>query len=258
METKNDACLKETLEKKAANDSIFWCSKKRLSDIEVRMKNSSKIQLIKRKEDILTELSEMKNEVLKQLESTQMEAIFVVADKNLVIPYKTWTFVLDNVKKLVETGFVKFSDPLVDDYESIWKMVFKVKENGKELHVALELSGIEANYEYFIEIVHDDPEKSLKFLKNVQHFDLSHPLYWRKLVNIDELMEDRFFSGSNGDCLTFRLFLRPCNVFEKCKIQEKYIEILKGGKGNVKKENALVRVEESRQKSVENIQICGE
>jgi hypothetical protein len=135
--------------------------------------------------------------------------------------------------------------------------VFKVRKDSKERHVALELSGIEGNYEYYIELVHDDPVKTLTFLKTVRFFDTTHPLKWRLLVNIKDLQEERFISGADKNSLSIRLFLRPSSIFEKCKIQEKYIQKLKSTENEAHQEHVQRPHVQRQQQSTEEIQICG-
>ncbi|XP_021704993.1 uncharacterized protein LOC5578644 [Aedes aegypti] len=137
--------------------------------------------------------------------------------------YNSNIFVMRNFSSLRQNNEDICSDNSYDDLGCCWRLIVfpngDKEGQGEWLSVYLRLlEGIPGSYEYCVELLHNDPIKTVK-MEGTQSFEIQERFGWTNFARLDMVCASGFINEEH-DSLYFRFSLRPPNYKAKCEYQQ--------------------------------------
>ncbi|XP_039453485.1 uncharacterized protein LOC120432358 isoform X3 [Culex pipiens pallens] len=214
--------VKRVLEEGYLNDdgSIYIRLSIRPATLALRCQYQEEYQSLK-EEKILFQFNSQLSQHLTRIRNLREEN---TALQSIAYPeYNSNIFVMRNFTGLRQASEDVCSDNSYDDLGCCWRLIVYAngdKEGRDEwLSVYLRLlEGIPGSYEYCIELLHNDPTKTVK-MEGTQTFEIQERFGWSQFARLDMICANGFVNEEH-DALYFRFSLRPPNYKGKCEYQQ--------------------------------------
>ncbi|XP_055640330.1 uncharacterized protein LOC129777832 [Toxorhynchites rutilus septentrionalis] len=153
--------------------------------------------------------------------------------------YNSNIFVMRNFSSLRQNSEDMCSENSYDDLGCCWRLIVYSNgdKNGRDkwLSVYLRLlEGIPGSYEYCVELLHNDPTRTIK-MEGTQTFEIQEKFGWSNFARLDMICANGYINEEH-DSLYFRFSLRPPNYKVKCESQHQL-------RSDLKRENELLKRE---------------
>ncbi|KXJ79531.1 hypothetical protein RP20_CCG000566 [Aedes albopictus] len=230
--------VKRVLEEGYLNDdgSIYIRLSIRPATLALRCQYQEEYQTLK-EEKLLFQFNSQLSQHLTKIRTLREENSSL---QSIAYPeYNSNIFVMRNFGSLRQNNEDICSDNSYDDLGCCWRLI--VFPNGDKegqdewLSVYLRLlEGIPGSYEYCVELLHNDPIKTVK-MEGTQTFEIQERFGWTKFARLDMVCASGFINEEH-DSLYFRFSLRPPNYKAKCEYQQLL-------KVDAKRENEMLKRE---------------
>ncbi|XP_062564945.1 uncharacterized protein LOC134227455 isoform X2 [Armigeres subalbatus] len=214
--------VKRVLEEGYLNDdgSIYIRLSIRPATLALRCQYQEEYQTLK-EEKILFQFNSQLSQHLTKIRTLREDNSSL---QSIAYPeYNSNIFVMRNFSSLRQNNEDICSDNSYDDLGCCWRLI--VFPNGDKdgqdewLSVYLRLlEGIPGSYEYCVELLHNDPNKTVK-MEGTQKFEIQERFGWSKFARLDMVCANGFINEEH-DSLYFRFSLRPPNYKAKCDYQQ--------------------------------------
>ncbi|XP_071446095.1 E3 ubiquitin-protein ligase TRIM37-like isoform X2 [Hetaerina americana] len=201
-----------------------------INDVEHKMSTFPHAELICQSKEILDSIKSIQQRPLSHLLAAPVLGDF---KSEMVPPFDSGTFVMQNFRRLQAKGDAVYSPPL-HVHGLCWRL--KVYPNGNGvvrglyLSVFLELTaGLPetSKYKYRIEMIHQatqDHQRSI-VREFASDFEVGECWGYNRFFRLDVLTREGYMDNANGT-LELRFHVRPPTYFQKCRDQEWYISQL--------------------------------
>ncbi|XP_065095066.1 uncharacterized protein LOC135716596 [Ochlerotatus camptorhynchus] len=214
--------VKRILEEGYLNDdgSIYIRLSIRPATLALRCQYQEEYQSLK-EEKILFQFNSQLSQHLTKIRTLREEN---VALQSISYPeYNSNIFVMKNFNSLRQKNEDICSDNSYDDLGCCWRLIVYANgdKDGRDewLSVYLRLlEGIPGSYEYCVELLHNDPAKTVK-MEGTQKFEIQERFGWSNFARLDMVCANGFVNEEH-DSLYFRFSLRPPNYKAKCEYQQ--------------------------------------
>lgn len=214
--------VKRVLEEGYLNDdgSIYIRLSIRPATLALRCQYQEEYQSLK-EEKILFQFNSQLSQHLTRMRNLREEN---TALQSIAYPeYNSNIFVMRNFTGLRQASEDVCSDNSYDDLGCCWRLIVYANgdQDGRDewLSVYLRLlEGIPGSYEYCIELLHNDPTKTVK-MEGTQTFEIQERFGWSHFARLDMICANGFVNEEH-DALYFRFSLRPPSYKGKCEYQQ--------------------------------------
>ncbi|XP_055603023.1 uncharacterized protein LOC129751510 [Uranotaenia lowii] len=214
--------VKRVLEEGYLNEdgSIFIRLSIRPATLALRCQFQEEYQTIK-EERILFQFNSQLSQHLTRIRNLRDENAALQA---IAYPeFNSNVFVMRNFSELRQGDEDVCSDNSYDDLGCCWRLIVYAngdnEARGEWLSVYLRLlEGIPGSYEYCIELLNNDPAKTVR-MEGTQTFEIQERFGWSQFAKLEMICQNGFVNEEH-DSLYFRFSLRPQNYKAKCELQQ--------------------------------------
>ncbi|PRP86343.1 hypothetical protein PROFUN_05484 [Planoprotostelium fungivorum] len=196
-----------------------------LTLVKTRLNHPRKREFIERSEELINVIHETCSKLSAPKSAYAVPAQFDM--DNIVPPYESKVFKLKNYTKL--TDEVVYSDTLISNGMT-WRL--KIYPNGNGLargsYVSVfmeQLKGLRepAKYDYKVEMInHRKPDQNV-VREFSSEFQEGECWGYNRFYQIEQIRQEGFISDDSDQCVTLRFHVRPPNVFQLCRDQQRHI-----------------------------------
>ncbi|XP_055594428.1 E3 ubiquitin-protein ligase TRIM37-like isoform X2 [Uranotaenia lowii] len=198
-----------------------------LQEIEHQLNICSKSQLIMKSSELLKMINQVRTKPMASYVTAPVPSDFV---SEIVPPYDTGVFIMQNFSKLQKKAEPVYSSPLYVN-GLCWRLKVYPAGNGavrKEyLSVFLELTvgyPETSKYEYRVQMIHQNSSKIIQ-REFVSDFEVGECWGYNRFFRLD-LLADEGYLNIISDTLELRYQVRPSTFYQKCRDQQWYINNL--------------------------------